>query len=503
MGNDSVSKERIKYKSFDELPNWLKGKFKCESKLGNSDRIKNGYVNLINLLNKQGDSLIGDYVGADIKVWIRFGECGHAANITPSNYKRGRCCGVCGGKQIQQGINDLATTHPILAKEWHPTKNSELTPHNVSQGSSKKVWWRCEEHGHEWEAFVVNRVGGKGCPYCSNKKVLKGYNDLATTNPQFIKYFANIKDAYTHTYSSSKKVELKCPDCGHTKAMQISKLTSRGFSCDSCSDGIGYPEKVMSVVLSKIGIGFVKQLSFDNGKHKYDFFLQDYNAILETHGEQHYEHSRRGRSLEEEQENDRYKRELAINNGILSENYHEIDCRHSTLEWCRPNIEKVLSNYVDMSVLTDEDWRQIDIQAQKSLKIEMCKYWKENKEVNGELTTQQVADVFEVGRSTVVKYLKWGDTNGLCAYDGKEEKGASYRRRSNFVYLIKPNGDKWFEKPMSMTELSRKSEIPLPTIKRNLGKGALKYNSKVKYNPKFIGSYIVNSEVFDNEVHTN
>ena len=35
------------------------------------------------------------------------------------------------------------TSYPHLVKEWHPTKNGELTPNDFTYGSNKKVWWRC------------------------------------------------------------------------------------------------------------------------------------------------------------------------------------------------------------------------------------------------------------------------------------------------------------------------------------------------------------------------
>ena len=484
-----MCEECKEYKSFDELPIELKEKFKSGA--------KSAYVDFINLLNQRGNKLIGDYVNATSKTQVKFGKCGHVADISSNNYKSGHDCGVCSGRQVQRGVNDLATLHPYLVKEWHPTKN-ELTPHEVTQSSGKKVWWKCSK-GHEWETSICDRTRGNGCPYCSNYKVLKGYNDIATTHPQYTKCFVNIKDAHTHTYSSNKKVELKCPNCGHTKAMQITTLTHQGFSCDLCSDGVSYPEKLMASILTKLNIEFIKQMLYNNGEHKYDFYLPKYNAILETHGGQHY----RGWCGNEEdflwqQENDRYKRELAISNGILNENYDEIDCRHSTLEWCKPNIEKALTNYVDVSILTDEDWKEVDLQAQKSLKIEVCKYWKENKEVNSELTTQQVAEVFGVNCVTVQKYLNWGNTNGLCAYNGQEEKKASDKRKSTFVYLIKPNGDKWFDEPMSMIEMERQTGISRITIGRNLDKEALKCYPRSKYDPKYIGSRIVSAELYDN-----
>ena len=68
----------------------------------------------------------------------------------------------------------LAEIYPALAKEWHPTKNSELTPFNVMTGSNRKVWWLCPKQscGHEWEASAGNRTRGgrqwgRGCPKCA------------------------------------------------------------------------------------------------------------------------------------------------------------------------------------------------------------------------------------------------------------------------------------------------------------------------------------------------
>lgn len=65
----------------------------------------------------------------------------------------------------------LAYTDPKLASEWHPTKNGDLTPSDVSKHSYTKFWWQCpNDKDHEWEAAVCKRIQkwpGSGCPYCS------------------------------------------------------------------------------------------------------------------------------------------------------------------------------------------------------------------------------------------------------------------------------------------------------------------------------------------------
>ena len=75
----------------------------------------------------------------------------------------------------------LLFCNPVLAREWHPTKNGSLTPGDVSLGSNRKVWWLCSK-GHAWPATVSERNQGSGCPYCSDKKV-KDENSQQTENP--------------------------------------------------------------------------------------------------------------------------------------------------------------------------------------------------------------------------------------------------------------------------------------------------------------------------------
>lgn len=73
---------------------------------------------------------------------------------------------------------------PELAREWDFEKNiSDLTPDKITVGSNRIVWWRCAK-GHSWKDAVVKRTHGKPCPYCTNRRVLIGYNDLATLYPK-------------------------------------------------------------------------------------------------------------------------------------------------------------------------------------------------------------------------------------------------------------------------------------------------------------------------------
>ena len=66
---------------------------------------------------------------------------------------------------------NLKKINPKLAREWHPTKNGNLTPKDITSFKNKKVWWKCT-NGHEWQTFVYSRNQGSGCRYCNRQKRL-------------------------------------------------------------------------------------------------------------------------------------------------------------------------------------------------------------------------------------------------------------------------------------------------------------------------------------------
>ena len=119
-------------------------------------------------LQKRGPSAHAGFPHTKRKVWWRCPQ-GHAypASVGDRTAKHSGCP-YCAGKKVLAGFNDLATTHPQLAGQWHPDLNTPLTPQMVAAGSHKQVWWICPE-GHVWKASVYSRAGRqqRGCPVCA------------------------------------------------------------------------------------------------------------------------------------------------------------------------------------------------------------------------------------------------------------------------------------------------------------------------------------------------
>lgn len=176
--------------------------------------------------------------GSNKKVWWFCSECQESWERPTGNRTISYTgCPYCSGQKVSSGKNDLATTHPEIAKQWHPTLNGDLKPTDVTHGSGKKVWWVCEL-GHEYQAIICNKTGKRkdGCPICSGRVILPGYNDLSTRYPEIAKLFIpelnnGIKSNEIAPFSN-KKYKWKCVN-GHIFEKTVNQVVS-GEGCPIC-----------------------------------------------------------------------------------------------------------------------------------------------------------------------------------------------------------------------------------------------------------------------------
>ena len=175
--------------------------------------------------------------GSDKKVWW---VCDKGHSFEQRVNKRtlsGNKCPYCSGNKILSGFNDISTTHPGLLKCWDYEKN-EIEVDKVSSGSHKKYWWVCDK-GHSYLQSVVNKaIKNRGCPYCSNQKILFGYNDLFTTHTEIVEkywdYENNIITPKEITYGSGKKVWWKCDKCKQSYQMSPYSKINGKRGCPIC-----------------------------------------------------------------------------------------------------------------------------------------------------------------------------------------------------------------------------------------------------------------------------
>ena len=191
------------------------------------------------------------------RIWWRC-SIGHEWEAMVSNRtEHGRGCPYCAGQRPIVGENDLETVNPKLAQEWNYDKNQGLTPHDITAGSNKKVWWKCKD-GHEWQAIVKLRNKGAKCPYCPNSMtviVTHGVNDFASRYPELAKEWHPTKNAPLTaedvSFASGKKAWWICKN-GHEYQMIIGNK-AKGRRCPVCSRRrrTSFPEQAFFYYLKK------------------------------------------------------------------------------------------------------------------------------------------------------------------------------------------------------------------------------------------------------------
>lgn len=384
-------------------------------------------------------------------------------------------------KDANRDITIIDRKYETIRKEYFDKKRNKI---RVINKKEKYYKYRCNKDNFENWILESNLLKGVGCSLCTNTIIVKGKNDIATTRPDLVKYFNSVEDAYKYAEKSHERLLFKCPYCNTTKEMRIADFVIKGFSCPICNDGFSYPEKFMHSLLTQSKIKFIHQLSSVNfswiGSYRYDFYLINFNTIIEVHGDQHY-NARKSfskRNPRQEQDNDRKKYELAKNNGISK--YITNDASISSIDWLKKSImESDLSSIIN---LDDINWIKCETDARKSKIYEIC----EIKRKNPRLTSKEISDISGIERSVIVDYLKLGNRLNWCNYSAKEEQRLSAQRnRPRKAIIVKNENGETIGIFDSCSELERQS-VKLFGFKMHFTEVAKRVNPKSnKYKTKY------------------
>lgn len=291
---------------------------------------------------------------------------------------------------------------------------TQITKQEEKRGETTYKAYQCKCLKCDYETTKVESVlkMGTGCACCKRKVVVEHINSIVADEEThwMVDYFpGGWNEAKLYLKGSDKKVILKCPDCGKIKEKptRISDLYKRRSIGCSCQDGISYPEKVGRELFPLLDKDCIYQYSPNWSQGKiYDFYLPNFNVIIELHGLQHYKTCG---FMKPNPENDNYKEKIARENGIKY--YFQVDCRESTYNWLRTNLEKItLFNWEEIN------WEQIFEKSEKNMVKEVC-FTKQN---NPTLSTKELCDKFNISPYAVRTYLIKGNQLGWCDYLPKD-----------------------------------------------------------------------------------
>ena len=182
----------------------------------------------------------------------------------------------------------LGNRHPHLVEEWHPTKNGDLTPFDVTFGEGRMVWWLCSKCGYEWDALISNRSNGKGCPACSGKVVTER-NNLGINYPHLAKEWHPTKNGkltpYDVPFGRNEKAWWLCSKCSYEWDASICNR-SNGRGCPKCNSygGTSRPEKIIAYYFSKC-TEVETQYKLPGTKMLLDVYLPSMKVGIEYDGE--------------------------------------------------------------------------------------------------------------------------------------------------------------------------------------------------------------------------
>ena len=390
----------------------------CPVCAGQKKKTQEEYISEVAKINPNIE-VIGEYINAHTKILHRCKIDGFEWYTTPHNVLRRQGCPKCAGK--------IKRTHAQYVREV-----AEINPNievvGIYVNSHIKILHRCKIDGYEWFAQPNNILHGTNCPVCTGHAIgvhpeYKNSIWASEHRSYFSKYLTE-EQMKSYMPHSNKKINICCPDCGRPKLINPLRLLNEGFGC-ICGDGRSYPNKFMYAFLKELKIEHELEYSPDwAGNFKYDIYISSLNCIIENHGAQHYKGGFEyagGRTLKEEQENDKHKELLAKNNGIV--HYVVINCKVSDANWIKDSIVKsclpILLNFNEKSI----NWNECDKFASSNLVKESSELW------NRGFTTKDIANNLGVSQSTIIRYLKKGVKFGWSDYS----KEKSMQRRNSGV----------------------------------------------------------------------
>lgn len=292
-------------------------------------------------------------------IWIKCYETDyHEDYITdPNSFTSGNRCPYCVNQKVHPK-DSFAQYHidytdkDFLTKYW--SDKNTVDPWSISPVCTTKVWIKCQEHEYHndfggYEISCANFTNGKRCSYCRSRN-LHPIDSFGGVNLYAVSYWSenNNISPFKVNKSRNKKYKFICPKCGVEFVRLLSSVSrSRNILCDKCNSSIGEIE--IYNYLATRNINFTPQKTYEGlvgirgGNLSYDFYLPEYNLLIEYQGEQHEKFIKgiHGKIdvFYRQQEHDKRKKEYAKENNItLLEIWY----------WDFDNIEEILKNELNI-----------------------------------------------------------------------------------------------------------------------------------------------------------
>lgn len=156
--------------------------------------------------------------------------------------------------------------------------------------SESRVSFLCPLHGiHETKAYTLYL--GFGCPQCQYDGIRLSKDEV---EKRINSYGAELLNKEDYINTTTKNLKITCRQCGNPFITSYNSFSccNGGQYCPECTKYESLGEKAVRLFLENNNIAFIQQYSFVDCRDKhvlpFDFYLIDYNMIIEYDGKQHY-----------------------------------------------------------------------------------------------------------------------------------------------------------------------------------------------------------------------
>lgn len=383
------------------------------------------FYNNVHNINPHIKIVGGEYVNLDSIMECECNECKEHFSIKAeyiANGKHSGLCSKCSGRSIV--CIPTQRTHEEYVY-YLQENNIPVIPIDIYVNSTTPIRHKCTKCGNEEIIMTPHDIMSYHkrhvaiCQKCSGNKLYIGKNDLWTTHPYVAEMLLDKSIGYNYTCGSKIKVDWICPNCGTiVKDKSISYVVRNGLHCHVCSRSYSFGQRMINAILEVCNIEYDTEKTFDwSDSKRYDIY--DYNdSIIEVNGAQHYEEVKYyKKTLDEQIENDKYKMELATQNGI--DNYIVVDARKSDFNYI---INKLIHNkdFVDYIKnianieIENIDWNLVYEKMNDPISARILRLYREDYSI------PQISKETGASEQTIRKYLKIMSSNGLCEYTPKK-----------------------------------------------------------------------------------
>ncbi|WAX23266.1 hypothetical protein VL10_ORF75 [Staphylococcus phage vB_SauM_VL10] len=256
-----------------------------------------------------------EFKGLKNIITLKHKPCGSIISIQANNFKVGKPCRYCSQKKTNE---QQRKTHDEFCLEVKTLGNDEFEVIEKYQGNHKPVKLKHTICGNEFTVAPNDFKKGQRCPKCSILKRRLSQEEWENRVSKLTGKEYTFLEKYK---GNGMKIKVKHEKCGNVYAVKPNNYLS-GYRCPICKSSIG--EQLLVNFLTNKDITFIPQYYFNNlrgnkGYLRYDFYLPEYNILIEYNGIQHYkpvEFFGGLKTYKRQLERDNIKRQYAVDNNI-------------------------------------------------------------------------------------------------------------------------------------------------------------------------------------------